>query len=82
MEFIRADHIFGHLENGAVRSGRQQFRRNWSVDDVGEHILGATEVFGSSEGYKRPDKGLGHRSIYAVHCHMVSIVGTPAEGEF
>ena len=80
VQLIGAYQLFSLLGNLPVLVGGQQFRAYRGVQNIQQH---AAEFFalrpGSLIGYQMPHQRFGDPGVYAVHAHVVAVVGGPAQ---
>ena len=83
VEYVWTYKIFRFLLDIAVFIGRNQFRTNWSVDDVEKS--GATvfiHIIRCDIADEMADESLGNAGVYSIHRHVVAVVCRPSKGEF
>ncbi len=83
VEFVGTDFVFGDLGNITILVRRQQFGRDWGIDDIqqdtarilAKHILRRI-------AHHIAHEGLRNTRIDTVHRHLVARIGSPPEGKF
>ena len=79
MQFIGANEILGLLLDATVLVSRNQLWRNRRIDYVQQclrsHLPGHIRD-------QIADQRLGHSRIHTIHRHVVTIIGSPSQGEF
>ena len=79
MQLVGAHQIFGDLCNFAVLGG-QKLRRDRCGQNIQQHIVQSSG--GGSFGFVLHQiayQRFGHAGVYAVHAHVVAVVGRPAQ---
>ena len=83
MQLVRANQVLRLLLNGTVCRGWQQLRRNRRVQNVAQNVsnfvLALLLISVCAIIDKVPDQRLWHRSIHAVHGHLVTVVRSPTK---
>ena len=79
MQLVGAHQILGDLCNFAVLGG-QQLRRDRGSQNIQQHIVqsGGGGGFGFVL-HQIAHQRFGHTGVYAVHAHVVAVVGRPAQ---
>ena len=79
MQCVRPDDLFCLLADFSVFSG-QQLRTDGCVQNIAKHLpKRAAFSFVRHGGDDMPNERLGDRGVYAVHTHMVAVIGGPAQ---
>ena len=83
VEYIWTYKIFRFLLDIAILIGRNQFRANWSVDNIEK--CGATlfiHIIRRNIADEMADECLGNAGVDTIHRHVVAVVCRPTESKF
>ena len=83
VQVVGAYEVFSLLADVPLLVGGYELGADRCVDDVEQNgALGAEGFGGCDVVDEMADEGLGHSGIDAVHGHVVTVIGGPAEREF
>ena len=83
VEYVWAYKIFRFLLDIAVFIGRNQFRTNWSVDDIEKSSATVfIHIIRCDIADEMADESLGNAGVDSIHRHVVAVVCRPTESKF